>query len=116
MQQISTPKLVRALQDAVIQHPPPIVKGRRIKLRYAHQGGRNPPMIVVHGTQTESLPESYQRYLSKTFREAFKLVGTPVQIELKSSANPYQGKPKKNTLTPRQIHKKRMNQRNFRKK
>jgi len=101
---ISTSMLTRALETAVADHAPPMAKGRRIKLRYAHMGGRNPPTIVIHGTQTEKLPKDYQRYLINVFRKAFNLMGTPISLELKSSDNPY--KDRKNTLTPRQVKKK----------
>jgi GTP-binding protein len=80
-----------------------LVHGRRIKLRYAHQGGRNPPIIVIHGNQTEALPESYQRYLIKRLRDALRLQGTPLRLELKSGVNPFAGR--KNELTPRQRQK-----------
>jgi GTP-binding protein len=95
-----TTALTRALESAVTAHPPPLVRGRRIKLRYAHQGGRNPPVIVIHGNQTERVPESYRRYLINHFRKVFKLRGTPVRLQFKSSDNPYKGK--RNKLTPRQ--------------
>ena len=95
-----TTTLTRALESAVTAHPPPLVRGRRIKLRYAHQGGRNPPVIVIHGNQTERVPESYRRYLINHFRKVFKLRGTPVRLQFKSSDNPYKGK--RNPLTPRQ--------------
>jgi GTP-binding protein len=95
-----TTELTRALESAVTAHPPPLVRGRRIKLRYAHQGGRNPPVIVIHGNQTERVPESYRRYLINHFRKVFKLRGTPVRLQFKSSENPYKGK--RNKLTPRQ--------------
>ncbi|MCJ7556625.1 MAG: ribosome biogenesis GTPase Der [Gammaproteobacteria bacterium] len=97
-----TPELTRVLEQATIEHQPPLVRGRRIKLRYAHQGGRNPPLIVIHGNQTERLPETYKRYLMNTFRQRFQLVGTPMRLELKSSDNPFEGR--RNTLTPRQQH------------
>lgn len=100
---LPTPELTRTLQDAVTAHQPPLARGRRIKLRYAHQGGRNPPVIVVHGSQAELLPASYQRYLANTFRKVFRLQGTPVRIELRSGDNPYAGR--RNTLTPRQERK-----------
>ncbi len=104
---LATPMLTRLLESAVAAHQPPLVRGRRIKLRYAHQGGRNPPVIVIHGNQTESIPGSYTRYLEKFFREHLKLHGTPVRIEYRSGENPYAGK--KNTLTPRQqMRKKRL--------
>ncbi len=97
---LPTQELNRVLADAVQAHAPPMVRGRRIRLRYAHQGGRNPPVIVVHGNQTESLPEAYRRYLINTFRKAFKLQGTPVRMAFKTSDNPYKGR--RNKLTPRQ--------------
>ena len=95
-----TTELTRALESAVTAHPPPLVRGRRIKLRYAHQGGRNPPVIVIHGNQTERVPEAYRRYLINHFRKLFKLRGTPVRLQFKSSDNPYKGR--RNKLTPRQ--------------
>jgi GTP-binding protein len=100
-----TPLLTRILEDAITEHQPPIVKGRRIKLRYAHQGGRNPPLIVIHGNQTENVPDTYRRFLANTFRERLKITGTPLFIEFKSGDNPY--REKKNTLTPRQITKRK---------
>jgi GTPase len=103
MTELPTPELTRVLEAAIQQHQPPLVRGRRIKLRYAHQGGRNPPVIVIHGNQTDALPDGYKRYLVNTFREAFKLKGTPVRIQVRSDDNPFQGK--RNTLTPRQIKK-----------
>lgn len=97
---LSTPALTRHLQEALAAHPPPLVRGRRIKLRYAHQGGSNPPVVVIHGNQTGDVPASYRRYLVRYFREAFHLQGTPVRIEFKTGENPYQDR--RNTLTPRQ--------------
>ena len=91
-QKLSTPQLTRLLQDAVAAHSPPLVRGRRIKLRYAHAGGHNPPVIVIHGNQVDSLPDSYKRYLAHTYQQRLKLYGTPVQIELKRGENPYSGK------------------------
>ncbi|MFV1984363.1 MAG: ribosome biogenesis GTPase Der [Thiohalomonadales bacterium] len=91
---IATPRLTRLLFDLVSAHQPPVVKGHRIKLRYAHQGGTNPPIIVIHGTKTDSLPKSYQRYLINGFRKHLKLEGTPIRLQLKSSSNPYQTKRK----------------------
>jgi GTP-binding protein len=99
----STPELTRILESAVEEHQPPMVKGRRIKLRYAHQGGRNPPTIVIHGNQTQNVPDSYKRYLANTFRKALRLEGTPVRIDFKTGVNPYEGR--KNKLTKRQIDK-----------
>lgn len=101
----STPVLTRLLQDVVTKHTPPMVNGRRIKLRYAHTGGHNPPIIVIHGNQLESLPESYKRYLSNAFVEHLGLIGTPLKFEFRSSANPF--KDRKNKLTERQIQRKK---------
>lgn len=101
---LATPLLTKILQEAVAGHSPPLVQGRRIKLRYAHPGGYNPPTIVIHGNQVASLPESYQRYLANTYQDRLKLTGTPVRIELKGSENPY--KHKRNVLTESQQRKK----------
>ncbi len=89
---MSASKLTRVLELIVSKHQPP-AKGRfKAKLRYAHPGGHNPPRIVIHGNQTKSLPKSYIRYLEKGFREALKIVGTPIKFELKESANPFRDK------------------------
>lgn len=111
---LRTPELTRILEDAVSEHQPPLVQGRRIKLRYAHQGGRNPPLIVIHGNQTESVPATYQRFLANRFREYFDLHGTPLRIEFRSGENPYEGK--RNKLTKRQVDKKRRLMKHVRKK
>jgi len=100
---LGTPVLTRNLEEAVQEHPPPVVRGRRIKLRYAHQGGRNPPVIVIHGNQTESVPDSYRRYLVNRFRRVLNLEGTPLRIDLRTGSNPYAGR--HNPLTPRQQRK-----------
>lgn len=100
-----TNRLTQILEDAVQEHQPPLVNGRRIKLRYAHLGGANPPLIVIHGNQVDAVPKSYSRYLENTYRRVLKLVGTPIRIEYKGGDNPYEGK--KNTLTERQVNKKR---------
>ncbi|MCP4702176.1 MAG: ribosome biogenesis GTPase Der, partial [Gammaproteobacteria bacterium] len=102
---VNTSRLNRILSDAVFAHPPPLVRGRRIKLRYAHQGGHNPPLFVVHGNQIKALPDAYRRYLANTFREELQLTGTPVRVQFKQGDNPY--KNRKNTLNPRQIEKRR---------
>ena len=101
---LSASGLTRELESAVERMSPPLVRGRRIKLRYAHQGGSNPPVIVVHGNQTELVPASYRRYLAGRFRSAFELVGTPLRIEFRTGENPFKGR--RNTLTPRQ-HRRR---------
>lgn len=103
--QLSTNQLTRILEKATLDHAPPVVNGRRIKLRYAHPGGQNPPTIVIHGKQTKKLPAHYSRYLEKTFRSVLKLEGTPVRIELRSDENPFT-KDEKN-LTQKQVARKR---------
>jgi len=89
MRAMPTPALTKVLEKALEAHQPPLVRGRRIKLRYAHQGGRNPPRIIIHGSQTESIPDAYRRYLANVYREAFDLYATPVAVEFRSEKNPY---------------------------
>ncbi|HJS90275.1 MAG TPA: ribosome biogenesis GTPase Der [Steroidobacteraceae bacterium] len=89
MREMPTKELTRTLEHALTVHQPPLVRGRRIKLRYAHQGGRNPPRIVIHGNQTASVPDAYTRYLVNVFRKTFDLFATPVVIEYRTDANPY---------------------------
>ena len=89
MRTLPTKELSRTLAHALSVHQPPLVRGRRIKLRYAHQGGRNPPRIVIHGNQTASVPEAYTRYLANLFRKTYDLFATPVVIEYRTDANPY---------------------------
>ncbi|MDR1850151.1 MAG: ribosome biogenesis GTPase Der, partial [Zoogloeaceae bacterium] len=86
---LSTPKLTRVLLDAVARQSPPRHGASRPKMRYAHQGGMNPPIIVIHGNALERIPESYRRYLENTFREAFRLAGTPLRLQFNTSHNPY---------------------------
>jgi GTP-binding protein len=105
MQGLGTSRLSRILEDAVAEHAPPMVNGRRIKLRYAHAGGRNPPRVIVHGNQTERVPDSYRRYLEKVFSRELELAGTPLRVEFRSGENPYAGQ--RNKLTQRQINRKR---------
>jgi GTP-binding protein len=105
--ELATPRLTRVLEDAIQVNPPPLVRGRQVRLRYAHQGGRYPPLIIVHGTQAQRLPDHYKRYLENAFREALRLKGTPVRVELRTTENPFAGR--RNTLTPRQAkHRRRM--------
>ncbi|MCL5261102.1 MAG: ribosome biogenesis GTPase Der [Gammaproteobacteria bacterium] len=92
--QLKTPQVTRALQHAIEAQQPPIAHGRRIKLRYAHVGGHNPPLIIIHGTQVAEVPESYRRYLENYFRKAFKLWGTPIRIEFSQGKNPFNKKEK----------------------
>jgi GTP-binding protein len=97
---VATPRLNEILGRILEENPPPIVRGRRIRLRYAHQGGRYPPTIVIHGSQAERVPAHYRRYLENAFRAVLRLRGTPVRIELRSGENPFAGR--RNKLTPRQ--------------
>ncbi|MEA1990018.1 MAG: ribosome biogenesis GTPase Der [Pseudomonadota bacterium] len=92
---VSTSDLNKVLEQAVLDHQPPLISGRRVKLRYAHLGGLNPPRVIVHGSQVDKLPAAYTKYLVNVFRKAFKWVGTPVTVEYKATTNPFEGrKPK----------------------
>lgn len=102
---VATSRLTQILQDAVETHQPPLVSGRRIKLRYAHLGGQNPPVIVIHGNQTESVPNAYKRYLENIYRKVLRIEGTPIAIEFKTGDNPF--KDRQNELSPAQLEKKR---------
>ncbi|KQY01727.1 ribosome-associated GTPase EngA [Massilia sp. Root133] len=86
---LSTPRLTRALQEAIEKQEPKRKGSTRPKLRYAHQGGQNPPIIVIHGNALDGITEPYKRYLEKHFRDTFDLIGTPLRIELKSGKNPF---------------------------
>jgi GTP-binding protein len=99
MKKYTTSDLTRLLEKAVQSHQPPLVNGRRIKLRYAHQGGMNPPRIIIHGNQVKKVPAVYKRYLTNFFRNELQSVGTPIKIEFKGGdSNPYDsGKKKKST-------------------
>ncbi len=105
MLDMSTPMLTRILKEATDAHQPPLVNNRRIKLKYAHQGGRNPPIVVIHGVQTDALPNAYKRYLMNYFRDKLHLKGTPIRLEFKSPENPFHGQ--KNKLTYRQQQKRK---------
>jgi GTP-binding protein len=100
-----TPQLNKVLQDALAVNPPPLVRGRQVRLRYAHQGGKYPTRIVVHGSQAVRLPDHYKSYLEGAFRKALHLRGTPVRVELRTGENPYGGH--RNKPTPRQAKSKR---------
>lgn len=91
-ERFSTNHLTKILEDAVSTHQPPLVRGRRIKLRYAHAGGHNPPIIVIHGNQTADVPQHYTKYLEKTFRRVLNMHGTPIRIEYKTGDNPFSGR------------------------
>jgi GTP-binding protein len=102
---MSTPKLTRALIDTLQQHQPPISKGIRPKLRYAHQGGSNPPVIVIHGNHVNAIKDSYMRFLEGAFRQAFQIIGTPLRVQFKQGENPYldeeKRKPKEGVVSMR---------------
>lgn len=104
-QKMTTSMLTRILQMATDEHQPPMVSGRRIKLKYAHPGGYNPPIIVVHGNQIERLPDSYKRYLTNYYRRSLKIIGSPIRLLLQEGSNPFAGR--RNTLTPTQLRKRK---------
>lgn len=95
MKKVSTSDLNRVLEQAVLDHQPPLISGRRVKLRYAHLGGSNPPRVIIHGNQVDKLPRAYTRYLMGVFRKAFRWVGTPVMIDYKVTENPYKDRKNK---------------------
>ncbi|MDP5036220.1 MAG: ribosome biogenesis GTPase Der [Alishewanella sp.] len=101
---VSTSLLTRIMKMAQEDHQPPMVHGRRVKLKYAHAGGYNPPIIVIHGNQVKDLPDSYKRYLMNYYRKALQMMGTPVRIEFREGENPYTPT-KKNTETALQKYK-----------
>lgn len=105
MVNMGTPLLTRILKEATDAHQPPLVGARRIKLKYAHQGGRNPPVVIIHGVQTDALPISYKRYLTNYYRTKLHLSGTPIRLEFKSPVNPFHGQ--KNKLSDRQVEKRK---------
>ncbi len=102
---ISTSMLTRIMNMAAEDHQPPLVRGRRVKLKYAHAGGYNPPRIIIHGNQVNDLPDSYKRYLINYYRKSLKIMGTPIHVEFQEGDNPFEGK--RNKLTPNQIRKRR---------
>ena len=104
-QKMTTSMLTRILQIAVDEHQPPIISGRRVKLKYAHPGGYNPPIIVIHGNQVDKLPDSYKRYLSNHFRRSLKIIGSPIRLQFQEGNNPFAGK--RNKLTPNQLRKRK---------
>jgi GTP-binding protein len=101
--EFSTSELTRVLIKAVEAHQPPMNQGRTAKLRFAHSGGKLPPRIIIHGSRTDTIPDSYTRYLTNIFIRHFRLKGTPLFINYRNSENPY--KDKKNVLTKRQVQK-----------
>ena len=102
---INTSILTQIMEMAQDDHQPPLVRGRRVKMKYAHAGGYNPPVIVIHGNQVDDLPNSYKRFLMNYFRKALEIMGTPIKIEFREGNNPFEGK--KNNLTLAQQRKRR---------
>ncbi|MBW7982143.1 ribosome biogenesis GTPase Der [Enterobacillus tribolii] len=102
---VSTSLLTRIMNMAQDDHQPPLVRGRRVKLKYAHAGGYNPPIVVIHGNQVKDLPDAYKRYLMNYFRRSLKVMGTPIRIQFKEGDNPFANK--RNTLTPNQMRKRK---------
>ena len=97
---VTTSAINRSLAEAIRAHPPPVVRSRQVKLRYAHKAGGHPPTVVIHGNQTEALPPAYLRYLASHFRDDFHLLGVPVRVQTQSTANPFAGR--RNELNRRQ--------------
>ena len=102
---VNTSMLTRIMTMAAEDHQPPLVRGRRVKLKYAHAGGYNPPIVVIHGNQVKDLPDSYKRYLMNYFRRSLNVMGTPIRIQFKEGDNPFAGK--RNLLTPTQQRKRK---------
>jgi len=100
---ISTSMVTKILDMAVFDHQPPMHQGRRIKLKYAHAGGYNPPIIVIHGNLAKKLPISYKRYLMNYYRKSLKIMGTPIRIEFRETSNPFAGKKKLNYTEQKKI-------------
>ena len=107
-------ELTKALEKAYESYQPPLVRGYAPKLRFAHPGGTNPPVIVIHGSRTKSIADGYRRYLENFFRKRFKLEGTPIRIAFKESENPFAGR--KNEPTERQVKKRKRLVRNAKKR
>lgn len=95
---INTSMLTDIMEMAQVDHQPPLVRGRRVKMKYAHAGGYNPPVVVIHGNQVKALPDSYKRYLTNYYRKSLEVMGTPIKIEFRESINPFEGKKNKLTL------------------
>ncbi|MTB68527.1 ribosome biogenesis GTPase Der [Providencia sp. wls1943] len=102
---VGTALLTRIMKMAEDEHQPPLIRGRRVKMKYAHAGGHNPPIVVIHGNQVSDLPDSYKRYLMNYFRRSLNVMGTPIRILFKEGENPYADK--KNKLTPTQLRKRK---------
>jgi len=93
---------------ATDDHQPPMVRGRRVKLKYAHAGGYNPPIIVIHGNQVRNLPDSYKRFLMNYYRRSLEIMGTPIRIQFQNSENPFEAKTNKLTISQERKRKRMM--------
>ncbi|MFY2509505.1 ribosome biogenesis GTPase Der [Vibrio pectenicida] len=113
---VGTSVLTRIMKIATEDHQPPLVRGRRVKLKYAHAGGYNPPIVVIHGNQVNELPDSYKRYLMNYYRKSLEIMGTPIRIQFQSSDNPFEGKSNKMTLSQERKRKRLMSMMKNRKK
>lgn len=113
---VGTSVLTRIMKMATEDHQPPLVRGRRVKLKYAHAGGYNPPIIVIHGNQVNELPDSYKRYLMNYYRKSLDIMGTPIRIQFQNSENPFEGKTNKMTLSQERKRKRLMTMMKDRKK
>lgn len=113
---VGTSVLTRIMKMATDDHQPPMVRGRRVKLKYAHAGGYNPPIVVVHGNLVNELPDSYKRYLMNYYRKSLEIMGTPIRIQFQSSDNPFEGKTNKMTLSQERKRKRLMTMMKGRKK
>ncbi|WP_017445037.1 ribosome biogenesis GTPase Der [Gayadomonas joobiniege] len=111
---LTTSMLTRIMESAQEEHQPPLVRGRRVKLKYAHAGGHNPPVIVIHGNQVHDLPDAYKRYMMNYFRRSLELMGTPVKIEFKEGNNPFAGR--KNKLTLSQVRNRKRMMKHYKRK
>jgi GTP-binding protein len=105
---VGTSVLTRIMKMATDDHQPPLVRGRRVKLKYAHAGGYNPPIVVIHGNQVNELPDSYKRYLMNYYRKSLEIMGTPIRIQFQNSDNPFEGKSNKMTLSQERKRKRLM--------
>ena len=95
---VPTKQVSKLIENLILSNPPPSIQGRRIKLKYAHQGGCQPPIFIVYGNQTDKLPKSYKRFLIKQLRKKFGFWGTPIRLEIRNSSNPYAEKKNKLSL------------------
>ncbi|KOO07169.1 ribosome biogenesis GTPase Der [Vibrio hepatarius] len=113
---VGTSVLTRIMKMATEDHQPPLIRGRRVKLKYAHAGGYNPPIVVIHGNQVNELPDSYKRYLMNYYRKSLEIMGTPIRINFQSSDNPFENKTNKMTLSQERKRKRLMSMVKNRKK